>query len=42
MSLELNLRFPTPDAMVIKFDEAESDRLPFTAPLNASQLDDIR
>ena len=42
MSLELNLRFPDPTQVIVKFDEAESDRLTFVSPLTARDLDDLR
>ncbi|MEL7355821.1 MAG: CHAT domain-containing protein [Cyanobacteria bacterium J06560_6] len=42
MSLELNLRFPEPGSLVIKFDESESDRLSFEMPLTVRDQEDIR
>ena len=42
MSLELNLRFPDPGGLVIKFEENESERLDFQVPLTAKDQANIR
>jgi tetratricopeptide (TPR) repeat protein len=40
--MELNLRFPEINQVIIKLDEQETERLPFTSPLSAEDQEDIR
>ncbi len=42
MSLELNLRFPEVNKVIIKFDDQETDTLEFTLPLSPEDREDIR
>ncbi|MBE8986588.1 CHAT domain-containing protein [Nostoc sp. LEGE 12450] len=40
--MELNLRFPENNQVIVKFDEQETDRLAFASPLNAADREEIR
>ena len=42
MSLELNLKFPTLNSVLVSFDDRETECLEFVSPLTAQNLDDIR
>lgn len=42
MSLELNLRFPDSNCVIVKLEDDESSRLDFRAPLTAADHGDIR
>ncbi|KAB8332559.1 CHAT domain-containing protein [Scytonema tolypothrichoides VB-61278] len=40
--MELNLRFPEINQVIVKLDEQETDRLPFSSPLSAEDQENIR
>ncbi|KAB8317192.1 tetratricopeptide repeat protein [Tolypothrix campylonemoides VB511288] len=40
--MELNLRFPEINQVIIKLDEQETERLPFTSPVSAEDQENIR
>ncbi|MDJ0617493.1 MAG: CHAT domain-containing protein [Calothrix sp. MO_192.B10] len=40
--MELNLRFPEIDRVIVKLDDQETDRLDFTNPLSTADLEEIR
>ncbi|MBW4592461.1 MAG: CHAT domain-containing protein [Brasilonema angustatum HA4187-MV1] len=40
--MELNLRFPEINQVIVKLDEQETERLPFTSPLSAEDQENIR
>ncbi|MDZ7959330.1 MAG: tetratricopeptide repeat protein [Aulosira sp. DedQUE10] len=40
--MELNLRFPEINQVIVRLDDLETDRLNFTSPLAAEDLEDIR
>lgn len=42
MSLELSLRFPEHNKVIIKFDDEETDTLQFTSPFSTEDHEDIR
>ncbi len=42
MSTELNLRFPNPEQVVVRFGDDETAALPFQNPLTAKDHADIR
>jgi hypothetical protein len=42
MSLELKVRFTSPDRFAIKFDDRKTDALEFKAPVNDGDRADIR
>ncbi|MEJ6480359.1 CHAT domain-containing protein [Nostoc punctiforme UO1] len=40
--MELNLRFPENNQVIVKFDEQETDRLDFSSPLSSADREEIR
>ncbi|MBD2505761.1 CHAT domain-containing protein [Nostoc muscorum FACHB-395] len=40
--MELNLRFPENNQVIVKFDEQETDKLDFSSPLSAADREEIR
>ncbi|MDT4332190.1 CHAT domain-containing protein [Methylomonas sp. MS20] len=42
MSLELNLRFPKPDQVIVRLGDNETESLPFSNPITAKDRDDLR
>lgn len=42
MSLELNLRFPKPDQVIVRLGDNETEALPFSNPITAKDRDDLR
>ncbi len=40
--MELNLRFPENNQVIVKFDDQETDRLDFVSPLSAADREEIR
>ncbi|MFN6569639.1 CHAT domain-containing protein, partial [Dendronalium sp. ChiSLP03b] len=42
LNMELNLRFPEINQVIVRLDDLETDRLNFTSPLAAEDLEDIR
>jgi len=42
MSLELNLRFPNPDQVIVRLGDNETEALPFSNPITAKDRDDLR
>jgi hypothetical protein len=40
--MELNLRFPNNNQVIVKFDEQETDSLDFASPLSAADREEIR
>lgn len=42
MTVELNLRFPDPEHVIVRFDDRETESLPFSNPITAQDREDLR
>ena len=41
MAMELNLHFPTPEEVIVRWEREESERLPFTVPLSDQERQNL-